>query len=166
MFRLISDAEIEAIQQRSADISPALVCTIMVRRAIDNSTHPDVLRLIASAEEYHQDTLRHLARNPNTPPEILDQIARKAKDTYTVVDEHVDVATRVAANPNTSPDTLVFLADHKRADVRRRVAENPHTPSEVLCGLMADKKAYVRRSLLRNPALPPELRAMLALSHP
>jgi hypothetical protein len=60
-----------------------------------------------------------LARNPNTSPKILEQLATD-KDTI--------VRRVVAQNPNTPPKSLELLATDKGPWVHGRVAYNPNTP--------------------------------------
>jgi hypothetical protein len=53
---------------------------------------------------------KELARNSNTPPEILTILAQ---------DEYFTVRYWVAANPNTPPEILTILARDKRFGVRQ-----------------------------------------------
>jgi hypothetical protein len=59
------------------------------------------------------------ARNPNTPPKALEQLAS---------DEHYLVRYYVAENPNTPPKALEILANDVDYWIRRWVAINPNTP--------------------------------------
>ena len=65
-----------------------------------------------------------LARNHNTPPEILDRLS---------YDEDWYVLCWVASNPNTPPETLDRLANHEGWCVLYCVAYyNPNTPQYIL----------------------------------
>jgi len=78
---------------------------------------------------------RHcLARNPNTPPEILTKLSG---------DTNWGVRWEVANNHNTSPETLAKLASEMDGWIRRRVASNPNTPHETLTQLDALEAAYL-----------------------
>jgi 3-methyladenine DNA glycosylase AlkC len=60
-----------------------------------------------------------LAENPNTSPEILEQLAS---------DESFYVRRCVASHPNTPPKVLEQLATDEEYYVRWSVALNPNTP--------------------------------------
>ena len=61
-----------------------------------------------------------IARNPNTPSKILEQLA---------TDEHSSVRWWVAQNPNIPPKALVVLATDDELFVRcGGVLRNPNTP--------------------------------------
>jgi hypothetical protein len=65
-----------------------------------------------------------LARNHNTPPEILDRLS---------YDESWIVREGVALNPNTPPETLEQLANDGGSWIRYCVAYyNPNTPQYIL----------------------------------
>ena len=64
----------------------------------------------------------HVAQNPNTPPEALQELAR---------DTDWGVRSRVAENPNTPLAALQELARDADWRVRYRVAHNPNTPREI-----------------------------------
>jgi hypothetical protein len=59
-----------------------------------------------------------IAKNPNTPPEILARLAN---------DNNWGVRCRVAENLNTSPETLERLANDEDYCIRWHVAFNPNT---------------------------------------
>jgi len=65
----------------------------------------------------------HVAQNPNTPPEALQELAR---------DEDWNVRYRVAQNPSTPPAALQELARDENEYVRSHVAQNPNTPPAAL----------------------------------
>ena len=75
-----------------------------------------------------------LARNPNTPPEILARLAN---------DNDYYVIQYVAGNPNTPPETLERLANDEDYGVLYCVAENPNTPQESLKNLANDNNRTV-----------------------
>ena len=96
---------------------------------------------------------KDLARNPNTPPEILTILAR---------DENLNVRWRVARNPNTPPEILTILAQDKDEYVRWNVAQNPNTPPEILTILARDENYSVLWEVASNPNTPPEILTILA----
>lgn len=67
-----------------------------------------------------------VARNPNTPLEVLIELAK---------DSHWAVRVSVACNPNTPAEVLAKLAKDSDFDVRRHAACNPK-----LKEVLTDKK--------------------------
>ena len=103
---------------------------------------------------------RIIATNPNTPPSVLDYLARNGnKDTQVRVAENprtpvsalehlarsdsATVRSAVAENENVSPDILTILGADDDDDVRYQLAENPHLPEELLVALTEDQNPYV-----------------------
>ena len=70
-----------------------------------------------------------LAFNPNTPSEVLAELAQLSD--Y----ENRLVRMGVADNPNTPPEILAKLAKDEDSDVRESAMENPNTPPEILAKL-------------------------------
>lgn len=98
---------------------------------------------------------RLLARHPNTPPDVLVQLARCAdgqirKDVARhplapvallkrlAADDLVSVRWSVAKHPDSSVDTRLQLAQDPISGVRLAVVENVNTPTNVLETLAAD----------------------------
>lgn len=80
------------------------------------------------------------ARNPSTPPEILEELAN---------DENMIVRTKVANNPNTSAFTLDKLVTDEDCVVRLRAAANLNTPLstlEILAETQDDFLSFQARS--------------------
>lgn len=69
---------------------------------------------------------RRVARNPNTPVDVLTELAK---------DSHWAVRVSVACNPNTPAEVLAKLAKDSDFDVRRYAACNPK-----LKEVLTDKK--------------------------
>lgn len=89
---------------------------------------------------------KKLARDPNTPIYLLDQLAN---DTDRIV------RRKVAENPNTSSLILEYLAqDQESFSVRRAVAKNLNTPIAVLINLAKDKELDVVKAVYDNPKFP------------
>ena len=125
----------------------------------------------------HQEKLE-LAGNPQTPTEILDQLA-----------EHEDVSLQVAKNPNCSAAILeklaksqsenlrLAIASHSNCSekifkrfakisnewIRSETASNSALPDELLLQLSCDASPQVRESVARNPKCTAELLKALAL---
>ena len=79
-----------------------------------------------------------LARNINTPPEALADMAKTGTST---------VRLGVAENESTPPEVLSFLAkDYQEEQVRNMVALNPNTKTEDLIILSKDFDSDVRDS--------------------
>ena len=96
---------------------------------------------------------RHAACNPNTPAEVLRELA---KDSYDAVRHHA------ACNPNTPAEVLRELAKDEDWNVRRHAAGNPNTPAEVLRELAKDEDWNVRCNAAGNPNTPAEVLRELA----
>jgi hypothetical protein len=93
------------------------------------------------------------AKDPNTPPEILAQLAQH---------ENKNVRAHVAVNPSTPPEALAQLAQDESGHVRYDVARNPSTPAEVLTKLAQDEGELTVDAVAENPSAPPEILAQLA----
>jgi len=88
------------------------------------------------------NALRNLADNPNTPTDVLRDLAKNA--VYTV-------RYRVARNPNTSESDLWKLAENSWGGVREEVAGNPNTSLDLLSKLVMDDDSNVRWRAAKNP---------------
>jgi len=103
--------------------------------------HKQILRATGiSMMNYNQK--KDLAKDPNTAPEILEQLA---------TDKEYWIRYCVASNPNIPQKSLELLATDEGHYVRHLVATNPNTPQKALQQLATDEKSYVRRSVLHNP---------------
>ena len=107
----------------------------IVLKVLKEVNEPDVLAL------HYQEKIK-LAKNPNTPTEILKVLA---------TDKNVVVRYGVAQNPNTPVETLKVLATDEYYGVRYGVAENPNTPVETLKVLATDEDPIVRYGVKKNP---------------
>ena len=99
------------------------------------------------------DVRRSAAGNPNTPVEVLTELAK---------DSNCDVRRNAAGNPNTPVEVLTELAKDSNWGVRRSAAGNPNTPVEVLTELAKDSNWGVRRNAAGNPNTPVEVLTELA----
>ena len=80
------------------------------------------------------------AKNPNTPPEVLEVLA---------TDEEPNVRRWVAQNPNTSPEVLEILATDDNFYVRCAVARNPNATELIRrLVLMTHKKLSTTNSTI------------------
>jgi hypothetical protein len=127
-------------------------------------TRPSSYRDLLRNDEV--SVLVHLARNRNTPPEIL---ARLAVDTMPEVaaaaaansgtpavalaNAGAGAAIGLSGNPQTPPERLGELSLNRSTGVRERVASNPSTPPNELEKLTADSNIMVRLHLVYNPSL-------------
>ncbi len=98
-----------------------------------------------------------LARNHNTPPEILERIAREYDLSVGYLATH-----DLAGNPNTPSPILEELAEHDDGLVRSAAARNPVLAPELLKRLATDPQQTVRMSVCRNPSITPALLDQLA----
>ena len=99
------------------------------------------------------DVRRNAAGNPNTPVEVLKELAK---------DSNWNVRYCAAGNPNMPAEVLRELAKDSDWNVRCYAAGNPNMPAEVLRELAKDSDSDVRRYAAGNPATPAEVLSVLA----
>lgn len=92
-----------------------------------------------------------VARHPQTPPAILEQLAEQAA-----------VQRLLAAHPNTPPKVLSRFARGPDSSLRARVARNPSLDARSMAKLAADPDWEVREALAANPGLTDEAIRLLA----
>ncbi|MEH1913599.1 MAG: HEAT repeat domain-containing protein [Nostoc sp.] len=121
----------------------------------------------AERMEYFQQLLstnyiqEEIARNPNTPPEIIAQLMTRP-----------GVGRQaVSRNPNAPTEALAELAQDSNSTTRNWVAENPGTPANILVQLTRqpvektiNNISTVRETVLKNPNFPPLERYRLLLA--
>lgn len=78
----------------------------------------------SSGGTYASSSVIDICNHPNTPPDLLDELARAA-----------ELLDYVAYHPALSAATLRRLAAHPERSVRTAVAYHPLTPGDVLAGL-------------------------------
>lgn len=86
-----------------------------------------------------------LAINPNTPPPVLEHLAR---------DPSSALLERIAENPRTHVTTLARLSTHEDSQVRASVAENPTLSIKTIWRLAQDENADVRHRLAESYTVP------------
>lgn len=126
-------------------------------------------------DSYTLGIQRNLARNPNTPPDLLRLLASSQDDStrITVVDSGrlpLNMVTNileefvasgesglqdyVANHSATSPELLSCLATNKEWKIQTAVANNPNTTAEVLTMLAKSKFSDARAAVAANPLTP------------
>jgi len=90
------------------------------------------------------DTRYTLAKDPFTPPSVLDHLAQ---------DKRWEIRALVASHQNTKQETLTKLAQDRHSTVRGAVATNPTTTHALLFRLAQDRNGYVRLAVALNPSL-------------
>ena len=81
-----------------------------------------------SGGTYASSSVIDICHHPNTPPDLLDELARSGD---------AELLDYVAYHPALSAATLRRLAAHPERSVRTAVAYHPKTPGDVLAGLAA-----------------------------
>jgi len=119
-----------------ATLLPSTLKTLLELYSIDNFNN----RLVREA----------IAKNPNTPTEILKELSQ---------DRIATVRSSVAENPNTPTEILKKLSQDRFTIVRGSVAKNPNTSTEILKEL-----CQVGRVAVENPKTPLEFLQQLAKS--
>ena len=119
------------------------------------NTPVDILTTLAGDEDFN--VRRGAAKNPNTPVDILTRLAK---------DDHDYVRWGVAENPKAPADILTTLAEDEHGNTRLAVAKNPNTPVDLLTTLSNDYESplaeAVRSTVANNPTTPVDLLATLA----
>lgn len=95
-----------------------------------------------------------IASNPNTPPAVLEYLAKSATPR---------VLERIAENSRTPIELLEKLARSPLSNVRAAVADNSNTPEEILEVLVRDTDTDVRYRMAENPCMPVGMLAKLVL---
>ena len=114
---------------------------------------------------------RALSRHPNTPPNVLEELALDEDDEVRkAVVRHRNTPTRIvverangrlfereaaAGNPDVASAVLEELAGDKSIEVRRAVAGNLAASASLLKQLASDNSADVRQAVASNPGAPP-----------
>lgn len=98
--------------------------------------------LIGLAKDDNEDVRHGVAKNPNAPVEVLNELSK---------DKDWIVRQGVAENLNTPVEVLSELAKDEDEVVRYYVAINPNTPAEVLNELYKDDDWSVRQGVAINP---------------
>jgi hypothetical protein len=94
-----------------------------------------------------------LAINPNTPPPVLEHLARDAQSR---------LLERVAENPRTHVTTLARLSMHTDSQVRASVAENPNISLKTTWRLAKDDSPDVRHRMAESYTVPLAVLRVLA----
>lgn len=94
-----------------------------------------------------------LAINPNTPPPVLEHLAK---------DTSVALLERIAENPRAHVTTLARLSTHWEPQVRASVAENPSLSIKTIWRLAKDDNADVRLRLAESYTVPIAVLRVLA----
>ena len=79
--------------------------------------------------------LQKIAKNPATPPELLDELSR---------DSDYETQKNVASNPNTPITTLIYLAKRTKGfePILYRIIRNPSTPDSLIKDLIDGKLGF------------------------
>ncbi len=103
--------------------------------------------------EEHSHSRWALAVNPETPPDVLEQLA---------ICGCLALLERIAEHPQASRPLLIALATHDHPIIRSAVAENCNTPDDIVAILAQDECADVRYSIAENARMPVPILELLA----
>ena len=118
---------------------------------LENNASPEMIEELAEDEDSY--VRYEVAKNPNTPIDILTKLAE---------DENSDVRWGAIRNPNTPADILRELAEDKEWYVRYEVTRNPNTTVDILAKLAEDEDWSVRQAVADNSRTPVEILMKLA----
>lgn len=116
------------------------------RRVLEHATGETVFAAVAA-----NGGADLVARHPQTPPAILEQLADQAA-----------FQRLLAAHPNTPPKVLFRFARDPDGSLRARVARNPALNARLMAKLATDPDWEVREALAANPGLTDEAIRLLA----
>ena len=116
-----------------------------LRDVADGASHASVGAAATAAVEELDKRPDHLARNPETPQDVLDDLAANAD---------AGIRSSVASNPSTCIETLVKLAGDQDPSVLKMVAANRAMPPETLAQLAKVQDEDVLRAVAANPSTP------------
>ena len=105
----------------------------------------------------HSETKRGLAKNPNTPIDILIELNKDESITVrTSLLNHPKMKQRVQAaqNPKLTETEMRRLFREGDLSVRAGLAANPKVPMDILMTLSEDDDPVVRMRVASNPSLP------------
>jgi len=153
--RVARDIENRGIRAQVAR-NPATPVSTLVRLASDPEslvrtfvaanfkTPVDVVVSLALNPDKSRRARTGAAHNPNTPPDVLKQLAEGAEP---------------RASPAGAPAAPDLISNW---EVCSTLADNPATPGDVLARLAGDSDALIRASLAKNPNTPPDVLEQLA----
>jgi hypothetical protein len=154
IIALLKDPRIKGVIGGTYESDFSLVHLTEEQRQEVFKANPQLLPENQNLLDYPTHHRIKVAKNPDTPLEILLQLAK---------DEDPSIRARVAENPNTPPEILARLAEDEDASIRIAVAKHPNTPPEILAQLAKDLQwENVRRRVAKHPNTPPEVLAQLA----
>jgi hypothetical protein len=170
-------ADVRAAVALNSSCPPALLVTLAeddysaVRLNAAASPHLSRGSLDALLIDSDQGVRHEALRNPLTPPEVLEEAIRAARQPSSsradlvmmIASPHADVRIRAAYDEAAAPDMLAMLAGERRGiRVHRVVAANPNTPPAVLRSLATLSDNEVLQALAFNGSSPPDLLRELA----
>jgi hypothetical protein len=123
---------------------------------------PDVIRMMADGTSFppavqrefaHRQNRHQLAKNPNTPPDVLQRYLVDPAPT----EDNGGLRAIVLENPNATEEMLRSLVNDPSSYTLRTLAESARTPPDVLTELATKRGVDVRSAIAGNPSAPPEL---------
>ncbi len=149
----ISDEPFEVIMEMASDPSGSPEVMEQIFQYVCNLLSDDSIPWRFSNA---RDLLNALAKNPNTPSEILESIV-KTNFPQIPKSEMGLILCGIASNLNTPIDILAELANSNNKFIKSHIAENPNTPISILQKLANDDSEDVRVGVLWSKHLTPEL---------
>ncbi len=161
----------DELARLSTSCDPLVLCNLMRNSATPPHIRSGLARQLASAAD--QDTLRKIACDAATPPDVLQQlaghsdaylralVARNRQTPAAAIDLlsedlSADVRADAAASVALSAKSASRLAIDPEPQVRERLASNHHTPPALLARLARDPKKRVWEVVAGNPSSPPD----------
>ena len=141
--------------------NPITPMKLIIEMMEDKSNRSDIARsnrvskdiLIELSKDENWRVRENVAKNPNTPIEVLNELSKDNELVNPYGDKEIEkkpiVKLGVLDNKNITSDILESLSKDKNDIVRRIVAEHPKTPIEVLNKLSKD--SVLIQAVAKNP---------------
>lgn len=136
-------------------------------------------RLAKPQPEFDDTESRNLARQEDTPPEVLEVLSRDSKDPGVLClvakhkntppdalhhmaltldhEDYEDVMCRIGENQKALPKTMVLIAHSKSEKVKTWAAWHDNTPSDCHVAFRDHINAAVRQGTAENPGAPKDV---------
>lgn len=129
--------------------------------ALDRTTPPSVLRLLAAAKSTGHRAREFIARNPNTPSGALVEMVEMVERPKGINVENL--LRIIARNRNTPLATLEKLANDPSPQIHVGLVQNPATPVKLFEKLFRETTSlYLQAKMAVSPYTPDHLLLQLA----
>ncbi|MEM7715367.1 MAG: HEAT repeat domain-containing protein [Cyanobacteria bacterium P01_A01_bin.68] len=152
------------------NVPPRILAQIVMSSCVSgNQPNRSVDMLKSAFPGNNNDVLRIIARNPNTPTEALEILARREFANPTPEPNLILPPTQddslvqsLAYNPNLTPEILSTLTQDSSVDVRKILVRHPNLTEELWLRLAEDEAVSVRETVANSNQAPVNVLELLA----